>query len=183
MMGRPVVWTAEKQRVAIEHVLDEIVKGRAVTRILADSDALPAPSTWVKWLREVPELAIEVERARELGAATLLDEIVDIADDATGDVEVAYTQDGTAYAKQNSDSVARAKLRVYAREKYAQMIAPRKFGPKVDVTSGGEKLPAAQVTNDNRTQTLIQIASERAVGHTLPPGDVAWRRFGDRRVD
>lgn len=166
-MARPVIYTPEKQREIIDYVLDEITKGRAVTRILEDSDAMPASSTWVKWLREVPELSLEVERARELGAAALLDEIVDIADDATGDVEIAYSQDGTAYARQNSDSVQRAKLRVYAREKYAQMIAPRRFGAKVDVTSDGKALVAPVVHNDNRVQTLIQTAMERKAAREI----------------
>lgn len=95
------------------------------------------------------ELKGRVERAREQAAEAYVDEIVEIAD-------------GRDDAPSIDPQIR--KLRVYAREKAAAMIAPRRYGQKVDITSGGEKLPAPApmvAVQDNRIQTLIHIAAQR----------------------
>ena len=90
-----------------------------------------------------------VERARELGAGKHLDEIIEISDNKTEDA--------------NS-----RKVRIYAREKYAAMIAPQRYGAKLDVTSAGKALPAPVTHNDNRIQALLTIAAERMAQRALP---------------
>lgn len=67
------------------------------------------------------DLRDNLARARENGVEAHLEEIVSIAD----------REDLKADDK---------RVRVDARVKRAQMIAPRKYGPKLDVTSGNEPL-------------------------------------------
>lgn len=133
--GPPGYNEAEKTKI-IDHVLVELACGRSVNRILAEDDEMPASSQFWKWHFESEDVQEKVARARAAGVEAKLDECVQIADEADG-----------------KESAAAAKVRVDARFKYAQMIAPRKYGPKLDLTSGGEKLGLA---------TEVEAARKRA---------------------
>lgn len=169
----PFAYSDDERKQVIEHLCSEIAKGRAMAEVLREDQILSsnerkAPSVFavIDWLDKSDDFKQRIERAREIGAEALLGQIIDIADNATGDVYVEYGKDGQAYAKIDGDCVQRAKLKVYARERYAAKIAPKRFGDRVDVTSGGEKLPAPTATTnilvqDNRVQSLIALAAER----------------------
>jgi hypothetical protein len=132
---------------------------------------MPSPPTVYKWQAEDAEFADKVGRAREAGVEVLLDQTVEIADESCGarDLYIEYREDGVPIAKVDGDVIQRAKLRAETRFKYAQMIAPRKYGAKLDVTSGGEKLAAPAQLNDMRIQSLIHVAQQRA---QLPPPEI-----------
>lgn len=83
---------------------------------------MPAASTIFKWLASNEEFAEQYARAKEAQADAMADEIVDIAD---GD---------------NGADPQRDRLRVDARKWVAAKLKPKKYGDKLDVTSGGEKL-------------------------------------------
>lgn len=130
---------------------------------------MPSLSTICKWQAEPDGLVAErLAHARETGATTLLDEIVEISDAPGADAYVAYDSNGKPYAKLDGDTVQRAKLRVYARETYARMIAPRIYGQRMDVTSGGKPLPAPTTVIVNRVEALLVLAQQRkALGPML----------------
>jgi hypothetical protein len=134
---------------AIAHVIEQIALGRPVTEIFAkdraELEGKCSIATWGRWIAQDQALREEVERARELGCERLVEEMITIADDRTGD----------------TDPQSR-RVRIYAREKAAQMLAPRRFGPRVDVTSGGKALPAPSVTLiDNRIQSVLMLVQQR----------------------
>ena len=152
----------EKQRI-ITHVCNELANKRFVTSILREDEGMPDAATFSRWLAESEVFCSEVAHAREAGVTAHLEDIIGIADSATDDVEVRYDKNGKPYAYVDGVTTQRAKVMIYAREKAAQMLAPRRFGQKLDVTSGGEKLPAPTantlVIADNRVQSLIAIAA------------------------
>lgn len=160
-MARPITtsYSDEARAEIIKYVLAQLSCGRSVSSILKD-DFMPSPPTWYGWLFSDDDLSDKVERAREFGATAILDEIVDIADESGADVYIDHRNDGTPVAKIDGEAIQRSKLRVYAREKYAQMIAPRRYGPKLDLTSGGKELPANSVTN-NKIEALVGVAVDR----------------------
>lgn len=98
----------------------EVASGRSLDNVLTD-EGMPSPSTFWRWHMEDEDIRDNLARARENGVERHLGEIVRIAD------EVA-------------EEPASRRVRIDARVKAAQMIAPRKYGPKLDLTSGGEKL-------------------------------------------
>lgn len=150
----------QRERV-INHVLAQLSCGRAVSRILAEDANMPAQTTWSRWEQNDEELQQKIARARLAGADFHVHETVAIADESSNDVYLDYI-DGKPVAKIDGDAIQRAKLRIETRFKAAAMIAPRKYGAKVDVTSGGEKIETAQpVLVDARMQSLIQIAMNR----------------------
>ncbi len=125
----------DRERI-IAHVLVELAAGRAVSRILReDADMCPKSTFW-NWCFNDEDLMGKVARAREFGVEAVLDDAIDIADDKTHDT----VKDEQGNDRPNTEWITRSRLRVDTRHKYAQMIAPRKYGPKLDVTSDGKAL-------------------------------------------
>lgn len=107
-------------------IYEAVAGGTSLDRVLRENEGMPEPSTFWRWHMEDAEIRDNLARAREMGAEAHLAECVDIADCAV-----------------DRDSAAAAKVRVDTRIKLAQMMAPRKYKPGVDVTSGGEKIGMA----------------------------------------
>jgi hypothetical protein len=100
----------------------EVATGRSLDSVLKD-DGMPASATFWRWHMEDEKIRENLAQARANAVEVHLGEIIEIADNKTADPDAASR-----------------KVRIYAREKFAQMIAPRKYGPKLDLTTGGEKI-------------------------------------------
>lgn len=131
----------------LERIYAEVASGRSLNSVLRNDEGLPAPTTFWRWHMESEDIRDNLARARMNGVEKHMDECVDIADDSANDyVDGA---DGPTY---NPESVQRAKLRIETRLKLAQMMAPRKYGPKMDVTSNGETLALANLIAARRAK-------------------------------
>lgn len=109
-MGRH---TEFKQEIADE-VCSEIVAGKSLNSI-CQRDDMPSVVTIFKWLRQQEDFAKSYAQAREAQADTLADQLHDIADNSTGDVQ-------------------RDRLRVDTRKWIASKLKPKKYGDKIDAT-------------------------------------------------
>lgn len=123
----------------VAHVLIELAGGRAVSRTLREDLDMCPKSTFWNWCFADEELMGKVARAREFGVEAVLDDALDISDDKAHDT----VKDEQGNERPNTEWITRSRLRVDTRHKYAQMIAPRKYGAKLDLTSGGEKISLA----------------------------------------
>lgn len=94
-----------------------------------------SPTAVYDWIDKHPEFANKYARARELQADFLADQIIEISDDTSNDS--IYTDKGEI---PNTEWISRSRLRVDARKWKASKLAPKKFGDKVDVTTGGDKI-------------------------------------------
>jgi hypothetical protein len=174
MLDKRIKYTDEAKAEILKHICSQLATGRPVSRILREDDGMPSSPTFYGWLFDDDELASKVERAREFGATALIDEVTAIADDATDDAEIVYDgkgEDRSPRARINGKAIRRAALQVDARMKLAAMIAPRRYGAKLDLTSGGEKLPANQVTQ-TKVDALIAVGVDKALKQRqlqLPP--------------
>jgi transposase-like protein len=139
----------ERDRI-VEHICEQVANKRPLYKVLAEDEGLCSQATFTRWQRDFPEeVKAKVVHARELAFEAHIEDMISIAD-------------GTDDSPSLDPQVR--KVRIYAREKAAAMIAPRRFGAKVDVTSGGEALPPPAplvAVQDNRVQTLIHIAAQR----------------------
>lgn len=130
----------------IAHVLVEVASGRYVSRIIAEDDGMPDQATFWRWhFEDWNDLRGKLADARAQGVEALLDECGEIADDGTNDYALKPKKnedDPDEYAF-DRENVLRSKLRVETRIKMAQMLKPKTYGPKLDLTSGGEKLSLA----------------------------------------
>lgn len=128
---------------AMEHILAEVSAGRPVDRILREDAHMPSKSQFWRWHMEDAALRDNLARARECGADCHMDEAIAIADEQEHGERVETDGNGAVTKRVKEDMIAHRRLRIDTRIRAAQMMAPRKYGPKVDVTTGGEKLPAA----------------------------------------
>lgn len=91
--------------------------------------------THLNWFRSHPEYFEQYARAKEDQSDLLIEEMIEIADDSSQD-EID-TEFGT---KMNSEYVQRSRIRIDTRKWIASKLKPKKYGDKVDVTTGGDKI-------------------------------------------
>jgi hypothetical protein len=116
-------------------ICDRLAGGESLRRICSSED-MPAASSVFKWLAENVDFAEQYARAREAQADTLADEIVDIADDDSRDIE-----DHDGKEVYSAEAVARSRLRVDARKWVASKLKPKKYGDKLQHTGGDGEGP------------------------------------------
>lgn len=152
MARRKDCYTDEEKDEIISHVLVQVATGRFVSRVFREDQTtengikLPAESTFWLWVfqDDTKELSEKLAHARAAGIEKLLDQTVDIADETDFDTIEIRNDDGEVVAeKPNKEWMMRSKLRIETRIQLARMMKPKTYGPKLDVTSGGEKVGLA----------------------------------------
>jgi transposase-like protein len=148
----PMTYSDEERATIVSHVLAELSGGRAVSRILREDDGMPDQATFWRWHLDDEDLRGKVAQARANGVESVMDEALAIADvQEMGETitEEPIMVDGkplegvTARKVKTEDMLGHRKLRVETRFKYAQMIAPRKYGPRTLLGSDPDNpLPA-----------------------------------------
>lgn len=90
-------------------------------RSVCKKPSMPSKATVFRWLGDHPDFVTMYEKATDERTDTMIDEIVDIADNCKAD----------------KDSIRKAKLRIDARVEQAQRMKPKKYGSKVQLTGDG----------------------------------------------
>src|SRR5580704_13515149 len=128
MSGRPSAYTDE----IADAICLRIAEGESLREICKD-DGMPDKVTALRWLQkpQYAEFRTQYARAREEQADRFADEILEIADDSTGDVEILPVTDGVAAEVVNHENIQRSRLRVDARKWAASKLAPKKYGDRV----------------------------------------------------
>ena len=118
-IGRPTGYT---KRLGTR-ICERIAKGESVRKIVKDKK-MPTTSMIFRWLldKDKKEFREQYEEARNVQAETMFEELIEIADAKKKDV-------------------MRDRLRVDTRKWYLSKVLPKKFGDKLDLTTGGKKLP------------------------------------------
>lgn len=110
-------------------ILLEIELGHAIRNILKE-DGMPDSTTFYKWIDLDSEKSKRYARACELRADSIFEDILDIADDSSGDVKI--NKDGEEYL--DNEFVQRSRLRVEARKWIVSKLNPKKYGDKQETT-------------------------------------------------
>ena len=163
-LGRPG-YSEEERAEIIAHVLVQVASGRFVSRIFREDQTtgngikMPHVSSFWLWVfqDETEEISDKLKRAREAGIEALLDETIDIADETQFDTKT--NEAGTEVP--NNEWITRSRLRVETRIKLAQMLKPKTYGPKLDVTSGGERIEVDEVTRSTRLAAIFAEIEKR----------------------
>ncbi len=128
--GRPTDFTAE---LALE-ICARLAEG-ATLRAVCQSDDMPAESTVRKWaLADREGFKAQYAGARELGYLSMADEIIEIADDSSGDT---ITDPETGAEKMDGEFVARSRIKIDTRKWLLSKALPKIYGDKVALTGGG----------------------------------------------
>jgi hypothetical protein len=135
-VGRPSKYTLK----VADEICERLSDGESL-RAICEADNMPSRPTVFRWLAAHKTFRDQYAHAREAQADALADEILDIADDSRGDVEV----DADGIARTNQERVARSKLRVDARKWMAAKLKPKVYGEKQEITAtvSTKELPAS----------------------------------------
>ncbi len=125
-MGRPSDYNEE----IADWICAELAMGKSL-RTICLSPAMPGRETVFRWLRQRDTFRDQYARAKAEAADALFEDILDIADDASGD----YDEEG----RFRPENVQRARLRIDARKWMMAKMKPKKYGDQIDMNVGGQE--------------------------------------------
>lgn len=141
--GRPTDYTLE----LADKICHRLSEGVSLRTVCEDKD-MPCAATVFNWLRTKPEFVEQYARAKEESADAMAEEVLDISDNGSNDwMERNYGE--TTVWVTNGEALQRSKLRVDTRKWLMSKMKPKKYGDKVDVTSGGEKIKGNTIMFSN----------------------------------
>ncbi|HKN45651.1 MAG TPA: hypothetical protein VJW23_17195 [Propionibacteriaceae bacterium] len=149
-------YTDEEKDEIIAHVMVNVASGRFVSRVFREDKttgtgiAMPAVSTFWLWMFENQEFSDKLALARQAGIEALLDEVIDITDNVSNDT----VTDDNGNDRANTEWISRSRLRAEYRVKLAQMMKPKTYGPKLDLTSDGKQIGTAEALEAARRREM-----------------------------
>ena len=123
-------------RAKADHVLQLLSEGLSLRKSAVEADV--PMQTFQTWMEKDEELAGQYAQARARGYALLADELIEIADDSSGDV--IQTESGP---KADSEFAARSRLRVDTRKWMLSKMLPKVYGDKIEHEHKGRVVIAA----------------------------------------
>lgn len=134
-MGQPTIYSLK----LVTDLCKRIAYGESLRQI-CKSDEMPAMSTVMNWMLEEEKKTFHemYERSRALQAEVLFDETLEIADDGTNDWYDREVGEGRTIRVFDHEHAQRSKLRVETRKWFISKVLPKKYGEKLDLTSGGK---------------------------------------------
>jgi hypothetical protein len=134
-VGRPTKYN--KRTVAL--ICAELAKGKAL-RTVCNLPGLPHLDTVFEWLHTHPEFAEQYARAKQESADAMAEEVLYLSDHTkTGTVIVTKENGQTEVRK--GDMLGHRKLQIDTRKWLMAKMKPKRYGDRLDVTSGDEPLP------------------------------------------
>lgn len=144
-------------------ICKRLASGKTLRAICRDDD-MPAHSTVLDWVRENQEFSDQYTRARETGYAVMADQLLEIADDSSGDV--VEGGDGEPPVV-NHEAIARARLRVDTRKWLLSKALPKAYGDKVTQEITGKDGAPVQVEQTQKLDLSELEPEERATLRAL----------------
>lgn len=145
-MARPTEYTKEKA----DKICAQLAEGISLRTVCKAKD-MPSVQTIFNWLRTKEGFLEQYARAKEESADAMAEEILDISDDGVNDwMWIQYGKDEENGAwKVNNEAVQRSKLRVDTRKWIMSKMKPKKYGDKLDITSGNKPIPLLNAIRHN----------------------------------
>lgn len=140
--GRPSTYNEE----IADRICSELAMGKSVRTICASPD-MPGRETVFRWLREHEDFRDQYARAKAESVHALAEELLDIADDASGDHD-----DEGRFCPEN---IQRSRLRVDTRKWLLSKLSPRQYGDRVALNHGGQE--------DNPMRALIMAVQGTSI--------------------
>ena len=159
-VGRPTDYNQEMANLICERVATHEF---GLKRLCSMYDDMPDKTTINKWRYKYPEFYTQYAQAKISQIETLVDEIIDIADDSGHDETI--NEQGVRVC--NSEFIARSRLRIDTRKWLASKLIPRLYGDKEELVN--LKFPCDVKNADS----LLPMSTEvfRALGNKeITPG-------------
>jgi len=121
--GRPSDYSAE----IADTICDRLAGGDSLRAICADA-GMPDRATVSRWLARYEEFRDQYAFAREWQTDRLVDRILEIARDSSGDWVEKVQPDGKVVLVVDHENIARSRLRINILKWMVARMAPRKYG-------------------------------------------------------
>jgi hypothetical protein len=156
-----------------EKICDLIAGGNTIRKI-GDMKGMPSRATIRRWIAENEEFRRAYALAKEGLVEDILEEINEIADDASNDYGLEEGADGTPVVREKKETIARATLRIATKFKLIGKMAPHKYGdvpPALAPPAAPEQQP-----RDGAGAKVIDGEVIPIEQHPLFDSVEAWRR-------
>lgn len=156
MAKEPVFYSDE----LAEEILDSISDARVgIRKLCAANPHWPDAKTIMKWKRSYEDFGKRYARAKQDQIELIVDDIIEIADDKSGDVIIKKDRKGDDYEACDSEFVHRSRVRIDTRKWLAAKLLPRLYGDKIqienlDPASDPAVKEAVAIANKIRGETL-----------------------------
>jgi len=141
-----MAYSSDELKEAKEKIIQGICKGDSLVKIVESDSFKPCIRTVFNWLNPESDyhdaeflhnytLATQIRSEREF------EEILLIADDQENDVY----EDSEGIEHVNHNVINRSRIRIDARKWRLGKMQPKKYGDRLDVTSGGDKIKTTQI--------------------------------------
>lgn len=153
-VGRPTDYSPELSK----QICEQIVLGHSL-RTICREESMPCVATLFNWFEKHPEFLEQYEKAKELQADTLAEEMLDIADDGSNDWMEKHDKDGENIGWQiNGEHVQRSRLRLDTRKWVASKLKPKKYGERVQQEITGKDGGPIETKDISGIETAKRIA-------------------------
>ena len=162
-------YSPQKRRAVMKKVIEGLRAGIPLT-IICSGDNMPCDRTIRDWADGDEVLASAIARAREAGFDRIAQDALEIADETSLDT----IKDSEGNDRQNSEWIARSRLRVDTRLKLLAKWDPKRYGDATTVKhadADGEKLPIDDVTKFTRLAAIAAQAMSILEGGDEPADD------------
>lgn len=137
--AKPIGRPTKRTKAIDDEICEKISIGIPLAEICRQ-EHMPNRATVYDWMNTDETFSQRIARVRELGYDAIAEETLEIADDATNDWMTRKNFRGEEEEVLNAEHVQRSKLRIETRLKLLSKWYPKKYGDKLDVTSGGDKI-------------------------------------------
>lgn len=151
-MGRPTSYTSALDA----EICERLATGETLRAICRD-EHMPSWTTVYEWRKVHAQFSERFALARELGGDAIAEDTLSIADTPQVGQRTEETEDG--YKTVREDMLGHRKLQIDTRLKLLAVWFPRKFGQRIDVTTGNESL---NMTAEERAAKLTALAAAAA---------------------
>lgn len=121
-MGVRIDYTEE----LADKICEQVAMGLSFRRI-AEIEGLPKKTLIFEWLASKPDFAEKYARAKDIAVELMVEDALEIVDDASDDLIEEVTESGTV-TRANTAATQRARLRYDARRWLAGQLKPKKYG-------------------------------------------------------
>ncbi len=139
----------------------ELIADGLTLRQIAKIDGMPATSTIMAWVNEVPAFAEHYGRAKDRQMDRMADELLAIADDGENDWMERELASGAIVSVPDYEHIKRSELRVNTRKWLMSKIAPKRYGEKLmlaDADGGSLVERFRRMNAEQREEALMALA-------------------------
>jgi hypothetical protein len=141
-------------------ILQRVINGEGIATICRDA-SMPSKAIVFRWLAANEAFRLAYKVAAELRGEHIFEEALEIANQEPPRIIVQTGEDITE-SRVDAGAVQHAKLKIDTLKWAASKLNPKRYGDKIDVTTGGDKL--SREYNDVEVSTRLASMAASILG-------------------